>query len=146
MVKSGASIELIAESKVNFERQIDLLSERTLEAAQKGLVKFMQNAKNLAQMKLKNDKHIKTSRLVNSIMIYTAKGAEEKTYTDKEGNTYPADLYIKLEKNEVALGSNVHYAKWVEFLYDSFLHYAVKHSNPDQMSREIAKELGLKYK
>lgn len=118
MTKGGATIELMADSRDNFDRQIDKLSERSLEAAMKGFVKLMTNAKTLAQQKLKADGHIVTSRLRNSIYIKTGTKqtipGNKQTYSDGQGRSFNADFDVELTRTEVAIGTNVEYAAAIE--------------------------------
>ena len=119
------------------------LEDRTDEAAEKGMVKFANSVKNLAQLKIKADKHIVTSRLRNSIAVQSSSGVDESSYSDNEGDTYQKSLNVQLNDNEFAVGSNVDYAAKIE-LQDSYLYYAVKHADVDKLSMEIAKGLKLK--
>ena len=144
MGTGGATIQLTRASEQNFKRQMEKLHERTDEAAQFGFSRFLQNAVTLAKNKLKVDHHVKTGRLRNSIGWMTAKKNIGK-YKDKNGKSYNGSLSVSLGDNEAAIGTNVEYASRIELMYDSFLYWAVKNSDVDEMGREISKRLlGIK--
>ena len=144
---AGATIELEQASKANFDKQVKKLSKLAPEAAFKGLVRLLFDIKTLAQNKLKFDRHIVTSRLRNSLYVKTLgqKYANLKdndgNYSDIKGNSFDQDFIAELTEMEGAIGTNVEYAPNIEYMYDSFLYWALKNADVDKRGREISKEI-----
>lgn len=143
--KGGAlTLELNLQSKKNADIQFDKLKKLGLEEMKKGLVKILFDIKALAQLKLKADEHIVTSRLRNSIYVKVpewAKNKDNAKYSDITGKNYNADFEVDLAKNEGAVGTNVDYAEKIETQYDSFLYWGLKNVDLDKRWREVSKEL-----
>jgi hypothetical protein len=144
-MRGGASIVLMEQSKKNMFAQMDKLKKTGKESMMKGIVKILFDIKALAQLKLKYDQHIVTSRLRNSIYVQTKKGEQTSTnditYTDNTKKSYSSKLDIELNENEGAVGTNVNYAEKIEFLYDSFLYWAAKNVDLNKRWREVSKDL-----
>lgn len=119
---AGATIQLQQASKENFDKQMKKLSKVAPETAFKGLVEMLFDIKELAQNKLKADKHIVTSRLRNSLFVktlgqkYAKKANNTQSYT-AQGKVYKSDFQVQLKKHEGAIGTNVEYAPAIEFGY-----------------------------
>lgn len=80
-----------------------------------------------AKEKLKSDGHVRTRRLLQSIHTENNEGA--KYYYEASGISYPGSLDEKMKDDESIVGTNVHYAPYVEFgtkymSGDSYLGYA----------------------
>jgi HK97 gp10 family phage protein len=80
-----------------------------------------------AKEKLKSDGHVRTRRLLQSIHTETKEGT--KYYYEASGASYPGSLNEKMQDDESIVGTNVHYAPYVEFgtkfmSGDSYLGYA----------------------
>lgn len=118
----GVTFELEAASKRNLDKQLGKLKKQAPKTVFKGLVQFLFDIKTLAQLKLKRDGHIITSRLRNSLFvktlnqIYAKRGGNKDNYS-AEGKTYKSDLDVKLKEGEAAIGTNVEYAGAIEFGY-----------------------------
>lgn len=67
-----------------------------------------------AKNKLKEDRHIITSRLRSSIHAET-KQQQRFSYTDDKGNVYDGSLNERFEDMEAIAGTNVTYAPHIEF-------------------------------
>jgi hypothetical protein len=147
MARGGASMILTEQSKQNMAVQMNKLKKLAPEKARKGMIRFLFDIKGAAQLKLKYDKHIVTSRLRNSIYVQTNKENETampdngKTYKDNEGKQFTSTLDVQLNDNEGAVGTNVGYANKIEFLYDSFLYWALKNSDINKRWRQVSDEL-----
>ena len=119
---AGATIQLQKESKANFDKQLKKLNKLAPETAFKGLVRMLFDIKTLAQLKLKSDGHIKTSRLRNSLYVKTL-GQKNANVPDNsksyvaEGKSYNSEFQVTLKENEGAIGTNVEYAPAIEFGY-----------------------------
>lgn len=118
----GVTMELTEQSKKNLDVQMGKLSKLAPKAAYDGMIKILFDIKALAQMKLKSDNHIKTSRLRNSIYVQTLKPILAKEglknnnpYSDDDGKTYNATLSVNLTEKEGAVGTNVEYASAIEY-------------------------------
>lgn len=143
----GTSIELTKQSKHNFDVQMNKLGTVAPEKAFKMIVTLLLDIKTLAQQKLKFNRHIKTSRLRNSLYVktigqkYANLPDNSISYKDKDNKSYSSDFDVDLEKYEGSVGTNVDYASKIEYLYDSFLYWAMKNVNIEKRGRETAKEL-----
>lgn len=137
----SATITLMDSSRKNFQERLQFLEKKTIAETYRAMVKFLTNAQTLAKNKLKSDRHIVTSRLRNSIYVKTFDRKNEGTYRDNKGKTYNNRIEVKIAENEMAVGTNVEYAEKIEFLYDSFLYWGVKHSDAEQMGRDISQKL-----
>ncbi len=110
-----ASVEFSYQEKQKLDRTFEVIKKEIPAATYGALVAFLFNVKSLAQNRLKDRRHIVTSRLRNSIYVQsTAKRQDNKTYSDNEGKTYSAILDVPLKKHEAAVGTNVEYALSVE--------------------------------
>ena len=120
--KGGATIELQQASYNNMMSQMNLLQQKSPAQAMKMLITLLFDIKTLAQLKLKSDRHIDTSRLRNSIYVKTlaqkgAKRADNKESYTVKGKTYSKELDVELTNKEGAVGTNVEYAAAIEFGY-----------------------------
>ncbi|PNX45903.1 MAG: hypothetical protein BV456_13010 [Thermoplasmata archaeon M8B2D] len=118
----GATIELQKQSFDNFKKQMNKLEKMAPEKAFKGLVTLLFDIKTLAQQKLKSDRHIKTSRLRNSLYVKTlgqkfANRSNNKDSFSADGKSYSSDFQVNLKENEGAIGTNVEYGPAIEFGY-----------------------------
>lgn len=124
------------------EKRFKILSTAYPEETFRAIIKILFDIKLLAQKKIKADGHIVTSRLRNSIFVKTPKqkfanrSGNKRTYNDNEGNSFDADLNVKLRGAEGAVGTNVIYARKIEDL-DSYLGYAVNAVDMAKRFREI---------
>lgn len=80
-----------------------------------------------AKEKLKSDGHVRTRRLLQSIHTETKEGS--KYYYEASGESFSGSLNEKIQDDESIVGTNVHYAPYVEFgtkymSGDSYLGYA----------------------
>ena len=144
----GATLSLEKAGYNNLLKNIKKVQNNSNMSAMKGLMKFLFQIKLLAQQKLKSDGHIITSRLRNSIYVqtpnqqYASQSNNSPSYSDDKGGTFDAEMKgIGLQSNEGAVGTNVNYANKIEFDYDSFLYWGMKHADVDKIGRDIAKEL-----
>lgn len=112
----GVSFELTAESLMNLNKQFSKLDNIGVGAAWAGVIKVLNDIKNLAQLRLKSQGHIVTSRLRNSIYFktYNKEGEESANYSSDAGS-FSADFNVGLGKLEGAVGTNVEYAAAMEF-------------------------------
>ena len=150
----GVTFELTQQSKKNLEVQMAKLKKLAPETAKKGMFKLLFDIKALAQNKLKSDSHIVTSRLRNSIYVqadsknkkYVEKVDNKEYYRDKNKKEFKSELDVQLDETEGAVGTNVEYGSKIEYLYDSFLYWALKNVDLDKRWRDISAELlnGLK--
>ena len=117
----GCTIELTEQSKKNIDLQMSKLKGLAPKVAFDGMIKILFDIKGLAKLKLKSDKHIKTSRLWNSIYVQTLRGENRDdnraNYTDDEGKSYKSELNVSLTDKEGAVGTNVEYAGAIEYGY-----------------------------
>jgi hypothetical protein len=110
-----ASVEFSYQEKQKLDRTFEVIKKEIPAATYEALVAFLFNVKSLAQNRLKDRKHIVTSRLRNSIYVQsTAKRQDNKTYSDKRGNSFNGEINVPLKKHEAAVGTNVEYALSVE--------------------------------
>lgn len=149
-MRGGASIELTNQSKRNLDLQLKKLNKLSSKSAYDGLIKILFDIKALSQNKLKYDKHIVTSRLRNSMYVQTPKpihtADNSENYKDNNGKSYSSVLDTELSETEGAVGTNVGYGSKIEYLYDSFLYWALKNVDLNKRWREVSAELlnGLK--
>ena len=144
---AGATLELEKQGAINLKKQLSKLDKNS-DKAFRGVVKMLFQIKTIAQQKLKSDKHIVTSRLRNSIYVQTPNqqfakiNGNDGNYSDDLGNSFESQIKgISLIENEGIVGTNVNYAPKIEYFYDSFLYFGIKHADIDRMGRDIAKEL-----
>lgn len=96
-----------------------------------------------AKEKLKSDGHVRTRRLLQSIHTETKEGTKYRY--EASGESYQGSLNEKIQPDESIVGTNVHYAPYVEFgtkymSGDSYLGYAaVKQAK--NLKERIIKEL-----
>jgi phage gpG-like protein len=81
-----------------------------------------------AKQKLDSDGHVDTSRLKTSIHT-EYDGSRGYSYSDNWGNSYDGALSAAVGENDVIVGTNVHYAKYIE-RKDSFIKYAFEKAKP----------------
>jgi len=136
----SATIKIEERSYRDFQRKIGRMETVVVEWTYEAMIKFLTNAQTLAKNKLKSDGHIVYGRLRNSIYVKEKSGKNEGTYT-ANGKQYNNKLEIQLKEDEAAVGTNVEYAEKIEFIYDSFLYWGVKHSDANQMGRDISQKL-----
>lgn len=133
----GCTIELTEQSKKNIDLQMAKLKNLAPKLAFDGMIKILFDIKGLAQMKLKSDRHIKTSRLRNSIYVQTLKGANigdnKANYSDDEGKTYKSELNVNLTDKEGAVGTNVEYAGAIEYGYGA---HTITAKNPKGLMKK----------
>lgn len=112
----SARIEIDSRSFDNLNKNFDEVKKKIPEFTYRSLVAFLFNAKSLAQNRLKDHKHIVTSRLRNSIYVKShAKRQDNKQYNDSNGRSYSAELEtVALKDQEAAIGTNVEYAAAIE--------------------------------
>jgi hypothetical protein len=120
------SIDPVSSKKL--KKQFAAMEKHFPNELYKSLVAIGFDMKLIAQKKIKTDKHIITSRLRNSLFVQTPKQIHAKRATNKrvysfQGGTGLRFLDVQLKKFEVAIGTNVIYAEYIEKL-DSFLEYA----------------------
>jgi len=110
-----ASVEFSYRDKQKLDRNFEVIKKEIPAATYEAMVVFLFGVKALAQNRLKDRKHIVTSRLRNSIYVHsTAKLQDNKTYSDTKGGTFSATLDVPLKKHEAAIGTNVEYAVSIE--------------------------------
>ena len=109
-------IEIDRSSFDALNKNLDDIKKKIPLATYEALVAFLFNAKSLAQNRLKDHKHIVTSRLRNSIYVKSrAKRQDNKQYNDSNGRSYSAELEtVALKDQEAAIGTNVEYAAAIE--------------------------------
>lgn len=131
---AGATFELQQQSKANLDKQFAKLKTLAPSEVFKMIVTLLFDIKTLAQLKLKNDGHIVTSRLRNSFYIkaekYAKRNSNSETYNDSNGKSYSRDFNVDLRKNEAAIGTNVEYAPAIEFGYSG---HTIKAKNFKQL-------------
>lgn len=143
----GVTIELTQQSKKNIDLQMAKLKKLAPETARKGMFKILFQIKSLAQEKLSYDNHIITSRLKNSIYVQANNPKDismpdnKEKYQDKDGKSFDSKLDVQLTDNEGAVGTNVEYAGKIEYLYDSFLYWAMKNVDLNKRWKEVRDEL-----
>jgi phage gpG-like protein len=81
-----------------------------------------------AKQKLDSDGHIDTGRLRASLHT-EYEGNRGHNYSDDFGNGYSGELTAAVGENDVIVGTNVHYAKYIERM-DSFIKYAFEKAKP----------------
>jgi hypothetical protein len=107
----------------NLKRQIEEFKKRTGHSAYTGLCAAALQLRNDAMLRLRERKHIITSRLRNSIYIKVSKQDKSVSlpdnglsYSDDTGATYNRDLKtVTLDAGSIAVGTNVEYAGAIEF-------------------------------
>lgn len=146
---SGPTIGFEKASEAKFRKNIDYYKILYPQETFRAIVKIMFDIKLLAQRRLKDKSHIITNRLRSSIFVKTLKQkfADESTnsneYTDNQGKSYTRDFDLKLKEHEGAVGTNVHYAKYVEKL-DSFIQWAFNNVDFEKRFSEIKKNIKQK--
>lgn len=134
----GATIELQEKSLNNARLQMEKLNKLAPELMYRALVTLLFDIKALAQMKLKSDRHIKTSRLRNSIFVksfnqqHARKPDNSDTYS-ADGKSYSSELQVDLNLNEAAVGTNVEYAGAIEFGYPA---HEIRVKNAKQLMKK----------
>lgn len=136
---AGYSIEIDPAGRAHLTAQLKKLSKDMDIAGEKALFAVGMKLKTTSQLRLKGRGHIVTSRLINSIYVKTkAKINDPRNpgeYSDNTGKTYSADLVtVGLLKGEIAIGTNVIYGGWIEYL-DSYLLWAVHNIDVTQSLR-----------
>jgi hypothetical protein len=132
----SVSITLDKASKDHLDKQFKLLKEAGPRSVYSAIIKVAYKIRSDAQLRLRGKGHIVTSRLRNSLSVFTTL-KKSIDYTDKDGKAFTAQLLTAaINKNEVAIGTNVEYAQKIETL-DSYLGWAV--SNID-ISKSIGEE------
>jgi len=134
--------------------QMDLVKKGAGKSMYRALIKVAFRIKSDAQLRLTGRGHIITSRLKNSIFVKSQKMSDVLTskngltYTDNDKKSYQADLTtVKLGDNELAIGTNVEYAPFIEFgttkfSGDSYLYWAMKNINiQDTVGQNMANDL-----
>jgi hypothetical protein len=137
------SVELTidAASLANFNKQMDLLKKEGNRTLLSALIKAGMKIKTEAQLRLSGRKHVVTSRLKNSIYLKAKNEVGSKQYSDLNGKSYNADLTtVKVEANEIAVGTNVEYAAKIENM-DSYLYWALQNVNIEQSVAKDMKDL-----
>jgi hypothetical protein len=110
-----ATVEFSYRDKQKLDKNLELIKKEIPAATYEALVSFLFSVKSLAQNRIKDRKHIVTSRLRNSIFVQShAKLQDRKTHTDTNGRSYSSELDVTLKKHEAAVGTNVEYALSVE--------------------------------
>lgn len=97
-------------------------------AIKKGVDKTAAKVNKDAKLKLRSDGHIITRRLSSSIHVESKQG-EQYNYSDDTNKQYNGSLSEKIDDTEAIVGTNVHYAPYIEFgtkyfSGDSYLEYA----------------------
>lgn len=112
----SAQIEIDRSSFDALNKNLDDIKKKIPLASYQAMVAFLFNAKSLAQNRLKDHKHIVTSRLRNSIYVKSnSKLQDSKQYSDDNGKSYSAELEtVALKDKEAAIGTNVEYAAAIE--------------------------------
>ena len=141
----SVKIEMDKASLNKLNKRLKLMGKHFPEETFRGLAAVMLEIKRLAQVKIKKDDHIVTSRLRNSIFVKT-KGQKfvktagnQKRYSDNKGKSFNADLNVPLKKFEGAVGTNVIYAQKIEDL-DSFLQHGVNNVNIDKEIKKVERQ------
>jgi len=128
----------------HLQGQIDLLQKNGGKSLYQALIKVAFKIKTNAQLRLTGRGHIVTSRLKNSIFVKSNKMTDvlkkdnALIYSDKDKKTYQSDLStVQLNPNELAIGTNVEYAPYIEFgtskmSGDSYLYWAMKNVDVEQ--------------
>jgi hypothetical protein len=141
----SVKIEMDKASLTKLNKKLKLMEKHFPNETFRGLSAVMLEIKRIAQNKIKSDGHIVTARLRNSIFVKT-KGQKfvktpgnQKRYSDNKGKSFNADLNVKLDELEGAVGTNVVYAQKIEKL-DSFLQYGVNTVNIDKQLKKVEKQ------
>lgn len=119
---SGNNIQIGIDPRTlkHLSDQMDLVKSGAGDSMYRALIKVAFKIKSEAQLRLTGRGHIITSRLKNSIFVkgqkYINRPDNSLTYTDTKGKSYKSDLStVKLDANELAIGTNVEYAPAIEF-------------------------------
>lgn len=117
----SVQITLDQASLAHLQKQLKLLQDTGKYGLFHALTKVAFKIKTEAQTRLKGQRHIVTSRLVNSIYVQAKNPANvlkdnnKPTYSDKDNKTYSSQLIsVGLSDSELAVGSNVSYADAIE--------------------------------
>ena len=135
------SIEIDQKSFDNLNKQMEILKEGTPRSLYSALTKIGYKIKSEAQIRLRGKNHIVTSRLRNSLFVKT-KSKDSLSYQDSKGHSFVSDLRsIRVDENEIAIGTNVEYAEKIENL-DSYIQWAtmnvdISKSVQDDMQKTI---------
>lgn len=144
------SAQIKIEGLDNLNKQLDIIRKNHAEKAFKFIVTLCADIKYLAQQRLKDRKHIVTSRLRGSIYVKTLnqKGTESLqdnglSYSDLNGKLWSRELQtVTVKENEAAVGTGVEYAEKIE-LMDSYLYWGAKNvditKNVDKVYKELEK-------
>jgi len=131
------SITLDQASLDRLNQQMDVLRDGGTKAVSWSIRKIGDKIKNEAQMRLRGQKHIVTSRLRNSLFVKTTT-KPDFPFSDNKGNNFVSDLKsVSLDTGDIAIGTNVEYAEKIEIM-DSYLEWAVR--NVD-VSRSIHQDM-----
>lgn len=112
----SARLEIDERSMRVLGNRLDDIKKDIPAAAYESMVAYLFSVKSLAQNRLKDRRHIITSRLRNSLHVMSnAKRQDSKTYSGNDGKTYSAELKsVSLKDKEAAVGTNVEYAASIE--------------------------------
>ena len=117
----SVQITLDQASLAHLQKQLKLLQDTGKYSLFHAITKVAFKIKTEAQLRLKGQRHIKTSRLVNSIYVQAKdpskvlRNDNKPTYSDSNGVTYNSQMIsVGLSDSEVAIGSNVSYADAME--------------------------------
>lgn len=131
------TITLDQASLDRLNKQMDVLRDGGKKAVSWSIRKIGDKIKNEAQMRLRGQTHIITSRLRNSLFVKTST-KPDFNFSDNKGNSFVSDLKtVSLDKGDIAIGTNVEYAEKIEMM-DSYLEWAVR--NVD-VSRSIQQDM-----
>lgn len=140
----SARIEIVSKSRTDLFSNLDKIKVEIPNACYSGIIRFLFRAKSLAQNKIKQDRHIVTSRLRNSVFVKTtneAKIKDQANYSDNQGNSFNGDLTtVRLRNNEAAFGTNVEYAEKIERL-DSFIYWGFQNAEDSEFHKEYNKQV-----
>ena len=119
----SVQITLDSSSLANFNKQMDFLKQKGETSLYKAICMVAMRIKTTAQLRLKGQRHVVTSRLINSIYMQAkdqskadqyAAGKNPSSYSSNEGSFSAKMESVSLTDSEIAVGSNVRYADIIE--------------------------------
>lgn len=154
----NVQISIDQASFANFNKQMDTLKKEGNRSLYSALIKVAMRIKTTAQLRLKGQFHVDTSRLINSIYLkanpaFNGEG-NKSTYENDPQNakteagrkqkkqSFDSDLQsVSVTQTEVAIGTNVEYGGNIEHRFP-YLSWAVQNADiekafADEMRNEM---------
>lgn len=141
------SLDPISHKKL--DKRFRILEKAYPEETFRAVVAILFDIKRLAQVKIKRDGHIVTSRLRNSIFVKTIRQkfanrqSNKRIYSDAIGNSFDGNININLKDFEGAVGTNVIYGQKIEDL-DSYLEWGARNVDVHKRFRQIPERVNKK--